>query len=104
MPVGPRTKVIGWSDKKHTEPVNEEVRRMPGEKDTKRWCRGKVGREHDPKAKLLFPGGDWYVLVCRICGKQLKLFPSLEELNAEKEKRTKSESPETGNGNDPLPE
>lgn len=53
--------------------------RPPGgsNKDTKRWCRGKVGREHKPvcidyndiKKVNYFKG--WKVLVCEVCQKQL---------------------------------
>lgn len=61
------------------------VRQKPGpaKKDTKRWCRGKVGVEHktecrvyrDVKNAYAGKGGDflkgWRVLVCTECGKEL---------------------------------
>lgn len=59
--------------------------RPPGgsTKDTKRWCRGKPGREHQPACKDYndikkvdhFKG--WKTLVCEACGKQMDhYFPS----------------------------
>ena len=33
--------------KKPSTPVPEEVRKYPGKKDKKKWCKGKVGIEHD---------------------------------------------------------
>ena len=44
-------------------------------KDTKRWCKGKVGNEHDPKCMRFTVGwcaaDDWRELVCTKCGKKL---------------------------------
>lgn len=33
--------------KKPSTPVPEEVRKYPSKKDKRRWCKGKVGVEHD---------------------------------------------------------
>jgi hypothetical protein len=53
-------------------------------KDTKKWCRGKVGIEHqpvcytyaeyknDPDQYKIFK--DWRVLACKICNKELKVY------------------------------
>lgn len=53
--------------------------RPPGgsKKDTKRWCRGRVGREHKPECrtysehKRVGYGPDWRLLICAECGKEL---------------------------------
>lgn len=58
--------------------------RAPGRsnKDTKRWCRGKVGREHKPECvdynkwknqASNFATG-WKVLLCSECGKELDYY------------------------------
>jgi hypothetical protein len=49
----------------HGEP---EVPRSRAKKDTKRWCKGKIGREHKPScvARKYF-----YVLECSVCGKHI---------------------------------
>lgn len=55
-----------------------DIRRPSGsKKDTKKWCRGKVGTEHKPVAttynelKRTTYGTGWQVLVCSACGKEL---------------------------------
>jgi hypothetical protein len=57
-------------------------------KDTKRWCRGKVGVEHQGKCMLwrkwtTYPEGQEkrsYELVCAECSRRLDFyFPSLDE-------------------------
>lgn len=42
-------------------------------KDTKRWCRGVVGREHEPECRLskYSFAQEWRDLVCKKCGKEL---------------------------------
>lgn len=50
-------------------------------KDTKRWCRGKVGVEHQPKCmgyndlkgggRIASMSRDWKILACTVCGKEL---------------------------------
>lgn len=51
------------------------------QKDTKKWCRGKVGRTHTPKCVSFSelkgsPGiyRGWKVLVCAVCGRHLDYF------------------------------
>ena len=34
------------------KPASDEWRRAPAKKNTRRWCRGKVGVEHIPEIKL----------------------------------------------------
>lgn len=36
--------------------MTETVKRPPGRKDTRQWCRGKVGREHQPQIGLSTDG------------------------------------------------
>ena len=55
------------------------VIRPPGgsKKDTKKWCRGVVGREHELVCKEHNQLKSWRVLGCVKCGKQLDYwFPS----------------------------
>ena len=46
-------------------------------KNTKRWCRGKVGREHKPECrsynevKRVTFAPEWKLLICSECGKEL---------------------------------
>lgn len=40
-------------------------------KNTARWCKGKVGREHDPKASW---SKYYWVNACTNCGKQLDYY------------------------------
>lgn len=41
---------------KHNEkPLSDEHRPTPGKKNTKRWCKGKVGREHQPALRIASP-------------------------------------------------
>jgi hypothetical protein len=52
-------------------PQPEEPKRS-NHKDTKKWCKGVKGREHDYKWGLSnkFPANwDWYDLACTKCGK-----------------------------------
>jgi hypothetical protein len=60
--------------------IPEPIRPPSGSsKNTKRWCRGKVGREHKPvcrnyadDAGTIFKG--WKILVCESCGKHLEYY------------------------------
>jgi hypothetical protein len=46
-------------------------------KDTKKWCRGKIGVEHEPECvdydqhKRSAIGSSWKLLVCKNCNKEL---------------------------------
>jgi hypothetical protein len=58
--------------------VVPSIRPQGGSKrNTKRWCRGVVGREHTPvctdynELKRATYAKDWKVLVCTTCGKEL---------------------------------
>ena len=76
------------------QPARDRRRSIPGKKNRHRWCRGKVGREHDTEwvewqDTLGFMGTpqqrqeweerlraictNWQMLVCRNCGKQLRM-------------------------------
>jgi hypothetical protein len=63
-----------------TAKTPEVSRPVAASKDTKRWCRGKVGREHQPKCFVReSSGGEWRDLRCASCGKILDTWwpPSL---------------------------
>lgn len=62
-------------------PIGDERQRpIPGKKNKKKWCRGKVGVPHTPEpmkvdrwwAKGKKP--DWWELVCTSCGKRLAFY------------------------------
>lgn len=56
-------------DARHTKGP-ERSRPKPAKKDTKKWCRGKVGVEHEPKCMQgRFP--EYRILACVKCGKEL---------------------------------
>lgn len=77
-------------DERNVRKPDEVGRRPAGKKDTKKWCRGKVGVEHKPvcrdysEAKLTrFVAHDghemklhkgWKLLVCTGCGKELERY------------------------------
>jgi hypothetical protein len=51
----------------------EELPHRPRRKDTKKWCKGKIGRKHECVWRNLYlPGGRfWYAIYeCTNCGKQ----------------------------------
>lgn len=65
-------------DERHTK--TEEITPGPARhKDKKRWCKGKVGREHvgvchnyaDVKRASKYTAS-WRVLVCKVCGRELE--------------------------------
>jgi len=62
-------------DKQHSHD-GPEVTRPSGHKDTRKWCKGKVGREHKPEAVLIAGHGSIPQLVyaCKKCGKELDHF------------------------------
>jgi hypothetical protein len=81
--------------KRATRPASDEWRKSPGQKDTKRWCGGHVGREHERQIVLaerwafgktcgptaeVYPWGSWrkepwvcfHEERCARCGKHLR--------------------------------
>jgi hypothetical protein len=49
-----------------------EIIRPIVRKNTKKWCKGKVGKEHDykPKSHWMFFGSIYIMFKCLICGKE----------------------------------
>lgn len=82
--------VEAMSDWKRTAAARRDARHTASEptkpthrakKDRKRWCRGKVGVEHKGECRRYdevknAPSyfGDWRILVCVECGKELDLW------------------------------
>lgn len=69
-------------DRRNERQARDEVRPQSGSsKDTKRWCRGVVGREHlptcvdfaDVKGEVYRKYG-WKVLRCSVCSKHLDYY------------------------------
>jgi hypothetical protein len=78
-----RARSIARRDARHTRGSDEHAP-VAGQKDTKRWCRGKVGTPHttrcvryDDVKRAPFPDAhnsssrDWRILICTACGKEL---------------------------------
>ena len=54
--------------------ASDEWRKSPGKKDTRRWCKGKVGREHTIDIRRIKYG--WYVNADRVrCDYIRNLYP-----------------------------
>lgn len=74
----------GWDKTPMRDRRKLDARRTSGSrKDTKKWCRGKVGRKHEPVCKdyapyalsngsRIFAG--WRVLACANCGRHLDYY------------------------------
>ena len=72
-------------DARHQKP-DDHHRPVAGRKNTKRWCRGHVGREHQPKCvsyrevkrSMVGFSSDfakrWKLLICTVCGKELDYY------------------------------
>ena len=64
-------------DERREPLADSPVRTWPGKKDTKRWCGGHVGREHEPHwqptrfALMRDYEPPWMDYVCAVCGKKL---------------------------------
>lgn len=64
-----------------------QVPKHGAKKDTRQWCKGKVGREHKPEWVRTHMGWPfhndakpWYTLACKACGKHLdRCWPWLGE-------------------------
>jgi hypothetical protein len=76
-------------DARHTKGPDDKIKPTPAKKNTKKWCRGKVGIEHKPVCRdysevkrtglemfgrkvNLYKG--WKLLVCAACGKELATY------------------------------
>lgn len=57
-------------DARH-EKTPSEIAPHRSKKNTRRWCKGHVGREHTPVWRNYKSYGHWRMLVCTTCGKQL---------------------------------
>lgn len=89
--------------KRPLPPFPERDKRWPGKKDTKRWCRGVVGREHQAKwQKKEYEMGVagtrkviwmWNEKVCQVCGKRLE-YDFKKEQKIERSPTTKNSSEE----------
>lgn len=57
---------------RHGGVTDEELPHRSARKDTKKWCKGKVGREHDYEWRTLYLSGRvWYhIKECKKCFKQ----------------------------------
>ena len=82
----------GWGEDRRDGAIPDVPKPSPGKKDTKRWCKGKVGREHTPEITLrhnlkCYPMPEWakglrfyrsklswwchHERICTTCGKVL---------------------------------
>lgn len=66
---------LGGIKRRDARHIKEDVRPPGGsKKNTKKWCRGVVGREHKPECKPWPSSGSWKVLACTSCGKHLDYY------------------------------
>ena len=69
-------------DARHTKSSDEHATTVPNKRNTKKWCKGKVGVEHKPECKKyaevkrvsLDLYKSWRILVCTVCGKELDVW------------------------------
>lgn len=75
-------------DERHTK-TPETNRPTPAKKNTKKWCKGKVGREHQTRVmsgeeknrsfqhvdgSKFVSMKNWKFLICIVCGKELDIY------------------------------
>ncbi len=69
-------------DQRNTK-VSDDPKPAPAKKDTKKFCKGKVGTPHQLEcvkyvdAKKIDRTGSqqrWRILVCKVCGKELDIY------------------------------
>jgi len=76
---------ITYRDNKHIKD-SDNHKPIRGKKDRKKWCRGKVGVDHEPQCKnyhdvvhtSLNYAKNWKLLVCAKCGKNLDWYHPLQ--------------------------
>ncbi len=69
-------------DARHTKSSDGHKTTVPNKRNTKKWCKGKVGVEHKPEcmeyAEVKKTTHDfyksWRILVCTVCGKELDIY------------------------------
>lgn len=74
--------VINRDTRHDKSAVPEQPKHKPKRKDTKKWCRGRVGKEHklewktyeEVKHSSWCAKGDsnWFILMCTVCNKQIE--------------------------------
>lgn len=72
------------ADRRDARNIKEDIASKPpsAKKDTKKWCKGKVGVEHEKKISPMFdlgkqnyePSKKRLVMYCSKCGKELEVF------------------------------
>lgn len=72
------------AERRDARATKDELRDKPvnKKKNTKKWCRGKEGKEHDSvcmsysdiKRPGTTYGREWKVLICKNCGKELETY------------------------------
>lgn len=85
-----RESSIKRRDERHTK---RDIRPPPGnKKDTKKWCRGVIGREHTPQCvsfaehrRAPWARPHWRILICSECKKELDRYWPIPYLSVVKE-------------------
>ena len=107
----------GFAGDPRDEPVPEEPRPQRARKDTKHWCKGKVGREHKPELivhhayssimmrchelKWMTWSGQWscrHAFKCTACGKYTKTWLTREECPTWQEQQAKTSGSSSSGG------
>lgn len=69
-------------DARHTKSSDEHKTTAPNKRNTRKWCKGKVGVEHKAECKKYHEVKNtsfkfyrsWRILVCTVCGKELDIY------------------------------
>ena len=75
--IGPNVQTGGDKGIRATMPLPPDTPKALGERDTRRWCRGKVGVEHDAVWQFWLEcfwkavPSDWQIRRCLNCGRHL---------------------------------
>lgn len=61
--------------------ISDEQTKVPNNRNTKKWCKGKIGHEHKLECKkyndIKKPGNhrtSWRILFCSNCGKEIDIY------------------------------
>lgn len=78
-----KERAIVRRDERHTKVADDTQKPKAGKKNTKKWCKGKQGREHtlvcmtydEAKGTTNIKGFQgWRYLVCTSCGKEMDVY------------------------------
>jgi hypothetical protein len=92
MPSDWKQSSIDRNDERHTKIQDDVQKPHTSKKNTKKWCKGKKGKEHTPECMTYKEAkgetlnhilGEWRFLVCTTCGKELEIWYGPKKLFAQ---------------------